>query len=123
MYTGDVLSLEEDLVLGRKEKEEYLFVRITLDVDEDENMYVLDSKNSNIRVYDKNGFYKKTIGKRGEGPGEMVGPIGIQITPQNEIMVNNSTRRRLPLFFFSGECLRQITLTKWGFHSQMSNKR
>lgn len=112
MYTGDVLRLEEDLVLGREEKEEYLFARITLDVDEDENMYVLDSKSSNIRVYDKNGIYKKTIGKRGEGPGEMVGPIGIQITPQNEIMVNNSTRRRLPFFSIGGEYLRQIALTK-----------
>jgi hypothetical protein len=112
MYPGDVLSLEEDLVLGREEKEEYLFVRITLDVDKYENMYVLDSRNSNIRVYDKNGIYVKTIGKRGEGPGEMVGPRGIQITPQNEIMVNNSYRRRLPFFLLSGEYLRQITLTE-----------
>ena len=111
MYSGDVFSLEEDLVLGKEEKEEYLFVRITLDVDENENIYVLDSRNSNIRVYDKNGIYKKTIGKRGEGPGEMVGPIGIQITPQNEIMINNSTRRRLPFFSLSGEYLRQISLS------------
>ena len=112
MYSGDVFSLEEDLTLGREEKEEYLFVRITLDVDEDENMYVLDSRNSNIRIYDKNGTYAKTIGKRGEGPGEMVGPIGIQITPQNEIMVNNSTRRRLPFFSLGGEYLRQVNLSK-----------
>jgi len=112
MYSEDVFSLEEDLVLGKEEKEEYLFIRITLDVDENENLCVLDSRKSNIRVYDKNGMYRKTIGKRGEGPGEMAGPIGIQITPQNEIMVNNSTRRRLSFFSLSGEYLRQITLTK-----------
>jgi hypothetical protein len=111
IYNEDVFELEEDLVLGKEEKDEYLFVRITLDVDENENMYVLDSRNSNIRVYDKNGTYVKTIGKKGEGPGEMVGPIGIQITPQNEIMVNSGRRRRLIFFSLIGEFLRQDILT------------
>jgi len=110
MYSEDVFSLEEDLVLGKEEKEEYLFVRITLDVDEYENMYVLDYRNSNIRVYDKNGTYVKTIGKRGEGPGELVEPLGIQITPQNEIMINNDRRRRLIFFSLMGEFLRQDIL-------------
>jgi len=114
LYTADALIQEEELSIGVSEgPEKYMFSQVrSIAVDEDERIYVLDFKESHVKVFDKHGNYLMTIGSKGEGPGEMFGPIGIQITPQNEIMVNNSNRRRLPFFSQSGEYLRKITLIK-----------
>ncbi|MDH5203388.1 MAG: hypothetical protein OEW69_09035, partial [Nitrospirota bacterium] len=58
IYGEDVLSMKEDLTLGEKEgREEYIFSGIHgiqyIDVDDNENIYILDDKVSNIRVFDK----------------------------------------------------------------------
>ena len=108
LFGDEVLELEEELVLGEKEgREEYMFTRIMIDVDDDENIYVLDGAAANIRVFDKEGEYTRTIGKRGQGPGEFEGPRCIQITPQNEIMVYDMRNRRISYFSLDGTFLRQ----------------
>ena len=53
LYIGDLLELEEDLSIGEKEgREEYMFTRILIDIDDDENIYVLDGETANIRIFD-----------------------------------------------------------------------
>lgn len=66
MYGEDVFSLEEELSIGEKEgKEEYMFSHITdIGVDEEERIYILDSKELHIKVFNKMGKYIKTIGKK-----------------------------------------------------------
>ena len=110
IFAEDVLELEEGLILGEKEgREEYMFTRIMIDVDDDENIYVLDNETANIRVFDKEGEYIRTIGRRGQGPGEMQSPRLIQITPQNEIMVYDMRNRRILFFSLDGTFLRQLS--------------
>jgi hypothetical protein len=113
MYPGDVLSLEEELSLGEAEgQEEYMFSYPTsIAVDDEENIYVLDIKESHIKVFDKKGIYQKTIGRRGQGPGELQGPLGIQITAENELWVNNLTSSRIVYFSQQGDFLREDHLT------------
>ncbi|MFC1554878.1 6-bladed beta-propeller [candidate division KSB1 bacterium] len=51
-----------------------------LAVDDEGNIYVLDSGNCRIQKFDKNGTYLSTMGRRGEGPGEIPGfTFGIDI--------------------------------------------
>jgi len=40
-------------------------------VDKQGNIYVLDSRLSSIKKFDKNGNFLTSIGKQGQGPGEM----------------------------------------------------
>lgn len=114
MYSEDIFNLEEDLSIGEKEgREEYMFSRIDgIDVDNYENIYVLNNKTPHIRVFDKNGEFIKTIGRKGQGPGEIQSPRHIQITPQEEVMVFDSNTRRLAFFSLDGKYLRQVSTAK-----------
>jgi len=111
IYIGDVLELEEDLSIGEKEgREEYMFTRILIDIDDDENIYVLDGETANIRIFDRYGKFIQTISRRGQGPGELQSPRRIQITPQDEIMVYDSGNRRLSFFSLDGKFINQIVV-------------
>jgi len=110
LYTGSHFYLEEDLSLGEtKGKEEYMFSRIKIEVDEEENIYVLDMKASNIRVFDKHKEFLRTIGGKGQGPGEMQMPVIFQVTPKREVMVYDVVSRRLTFFSQDGKYLKQIS--------------
>lgn len=71
VYRENVFSLEEELSIGEAEgSEEYLFSRIEgIDVDNHENLYVLNNNSPHLRVFDKNGEFIKTIGRKGQGRG------------------------------------------------------
>jgi len=56
-------------------------------VDGSGNIYIVDSGNSRIQKYDKNGKYLSTFGRRGQGPSEFIGPQGIQVTPDKHLFV------------------------------------
>jgi len=110
LYGEDVFSLEEELSIGEIEgREEYMFSQIIdADVDEEENIYILDFKESHIRVFNKSGEYLRTIGRRGQGPGEIQRAINICITPANEILINDRGARYFHFFTLGGEYKRSI---------------
>jgi hypothetical protein len=120
MYNEDVFRLEEELSIGEaKGQEEYLFSQVVdIAVDEEENIYILDLKESQLKVFDRNGKYSKKIGKMGQGPGEMRAPRSLVITPQQEILVNDPSARKIHFFTLDGDYLKSVSQTKiWGFSS------
>lgn len=82
VYGNEVFSIEEDLKIGEVEGDEnYMFSQIRyLAVDNAENIYVADTKEMHVKVFDKNGEFLRVIGKAGQGPGEIGRIYGIQIT-------------------------------------------
>ena len=76
MYGEDVLRFEEELSIGEPEgREEYMFSLISsIDVDSNGNIYVLDVKESHIKVFDTDGKFIRIIGKSGQGPARKVCP-------------------------------------------------
>ena len=112
MYPEDVFSLEEELSIGEAiGKKEYMFSEIRdFAVDEEERLYILDGKEVHIKVFDRNGDYLRTIGRKGQGPGELEFPMGIQIFSQNKIIVYE--RRSLVYFRVNGEFIKEVHLTK-----------
>ncbi len=117
IYGEDIFSLTQDLSVGRAEgQEEYMFSRIgPIDVDEDENIYIADLDSAHIRVFDRHGQYIRTIGRKGQGPGEMQIPTYIQITSNNELLIQDRGARRLLFYDLNGDFLRQDVSGRKGF--------
>ena len=112
MYGEEVFSLEEELSIGEVAgTEEYMFSRIDdIAVDDEENIYILDSKQTHIKTFNRDGEYLKSIGRKGQGPGELQYPVNLTISPMNEILVNDYARC-LSIFSIDGNFLRAVSLT------------
>jgi hypothetical protein len=76
-----VLTVTERLRIGSLEDPDVGFSRIrAVDVDRAGRIYVHEYLDRNIRVYDREGNHLRTIGGRGEGPGEFGGIFGFGVT-------------------------------------------
>jgi hypothetical protein len=121
MVSQDSFFLEEELSIGGAEgKGEYLFSELRdIAADDEGRIYVLDSKEAHneIKIFDSKGKCIKTFGKKGQGPGEMSLPSSIEITPQNEIAVNDSSARKIHFFTLEGNFSRAVSQTNMTFFS------
>ena len=112
LYAEPVLILEEDLIIrGDETQEDQMFQDIrTLDVDGEGNIYALDEQAGNIKVFDAGGRYVRTMGKKGQGPGEFGFPVAVLITPDQEVLVHDMGQRALKFLDREGRFLRQISI-------------
>jgi hypothetical protein len=102
-----VLKLEEELGLGREDDPNAAFSDVGgLEVDEAGNIYVLESRNCRVQVFDKNGKYLRTIGRKGQGPGEFEAAVRFFLSPSGLAVFG---RRRLSYFDRDGDFLRSTT--------------
>jgi hypothetical protein len=96
------LELEEDLVLGDEQDEDYLLFRVwDVKVNDQGHILVLDSGQSRIQEYDKDGRYLRTIGGPGQGPGEFERPIELSLDKQNNLYVTEM--RKIHIFGPQGD--------------------
>ena len=108
------LTLKEEFSLGEGKKEEEIFSEISsFTVDDEGNIYLLDRKENKILVFDKKGKYLRSFGKKGQGPGEISGPVGIRLTPARELLVEDSLNQRFAFFSLDGKFLRSISTGKF----------
>lgn len=114
MYGKDVLSLEEELTIGKtKEGEEPVFTVISgIQVDSKGNIYVLDGRARRVRVFDKDGKHIRSFGGQGQGPGEFQLANDIVLTPDETIMILDRGNYRLSFFSQEGELLKEISASK-----------
>jgi hypothetical protein len=107
------LVLEELYSVGGGDKPEESFADISaLDVLKDGTVYVLDTKDSRVKVFDAKGKFVRAFGKAGQGPGEFNQPVGILITPENEVLVEDALNQRLAFFSLAGTFIRQVSTVK-----------
>ena len=91
----------EKLVIGDDEEAsaEYMFsYPDQVRTDSKGNIYVLDEKRADVRVFSANGEYITTIGKRGEGPGEMQEILGMHVNTQDRLIVVDRPSHRFTIF-------------------------
>jgi len=75
-------------------------------VDDAGVIYVLDSENFHIKVFDPSGKFLRTIGRKGQGPGEFEIPLMMSlIKTRGELAVHQVTRR-MSFFKTDGTFLR-----------------
>ncbi|MDH7494048.1 MAG: 6-bladed beta-propeller [Candidatus Saccharicenans sp.] len=112
------LSIRKDLVLGAKgsSEEAMLLEPAIVDADDAGNIYILDRKAVQIKVFDPQGKFIRAIGRSGQGPGEFQSPRYFQITPQNNLMVTDPALRRVSLLGLEGQFIRDLSAGKmWMF--------
>lgn len=115
VYEEDVFGLDEELTIGEEDKDgEPLFIDISsVRVDYEENIYVLDSKACQIKVFDKNGKYLRKIGRKGQGPGEMQLPTMLDIVSGKKIMICDLPNNRISFYSLQGELLKEVSKGKF----------
>lgn len=94
-------TLAEQLVIGDdiEQSSEYLFTAPELvRTDSKGNIYVHDRRREDVRVFDFGGRYLKTIGKRGEGPGEMRAIVGMHVDDSDRLIVADRLSQRFTMF-------------------------
>ncbi|HVO61803.1 MAG TPA: 6-bladed beta-propeller, partial [Terriglobales bacterium] len=69
-----------------------------LAVDEDGNLYVCDTLNNRIEVFDADGTFIRAFGKHGDGPGYFARPKGIAIDSDGHIWVADGMQDRVQVF-------------------------
>ncbi len=91
-------ALEEELRITRTPEQEFGEVSAVA-ADADDNIYVLDSFAQQIYAFDSEGTYSHSIGREGEGPGEMSSYVSaIGVGPDNRIWVPDLRPPRISLF-------------------------
>jgi hypothetical protein len=94
LYGDEAWAITPELTIGEKEgAPEYMFQSPRgLAVNDQGDIYVLDFGAREIKMYDKQGRHIKTIGRRGQGPGELYLPLSILWTEQDRLLVGGFTR-------------------------------
>ncbi len=115
IYRNDVFSLKEDLALGEKERnEKNMFYLLTdMDADSSGNIYVLDSEDVNIKVYDPKGRFLKIISRKGKGPGELSNPVDIYVDDKDILYVCDSGNNRISIFNGQGDFISSINFKEY----------
>lgn len=75
---AQVIGASEDLRIGSDSAAEYSFTMIRQGVvDKTGNIYVLLPREAKVRVFSASGRFLRTLGRKGQGPGEMMWPLAM----------------------------------------------
>ena len=69
-----------------------------LAVDADGNLYVCDTLNDRVEVFDADGKFISTYGKNGDGPGYFARPKGVTVDSDGHIWVADGMQDRVQVF-------------------------
>ncbi len=76
-----------------------------LAVDADGNLFVSDTWNNRIEVFDADGKFVRTFGRAGDGPGYFARPKGIAVDCDGHVWVADAVQDRLQVFTPDGHLL------------------
>jgi sugar lactone lactonase YvrE len=74
-------------------------------VDGEGNLYVADTYNNRIEIFDADGQFVSTFGKAGDGPGYFARPKGVAIDGDGHIWVADGVQDRVQVFNKDGQLL------------------
>lgn len=124
-------SQQVDVVLAKRYAEDYVFERQIWNqaqpgglnsphdvaVNSLGHIYVVDSDNSRIQVFDQNGNIIRTWGRRGVLPGMFDRPSGIAIDASGNIYIADSGNHRIQKFDMSG-----ALIAYWGGYGKSAGQ-
>ncbi|NOR15646.1 MAG: 6-bladed beta-propeller [Candidatus Aminicenantes bacterium] len=71
-------------------------------------VYIADSGNQRIVVFDLDGNFVRTLGQKGQGPGEFNNPTGLCVDDNSRIVVADYQNNRIQIFSPEGKFLQNI---------------
>ncbi len=74
-------------------------------VDKEGNLYVADTLNNRIEIFDADGAFLRTWGKNGDGPGYFARPKGVTIDSDGHVWVADGMQDRVQVFTNDGQLL------------------
>jgi sugar lactone lactonase YvrE len=77
-------------------------------LDQDGNVYVTDTLNDRVEIFDGDGNFISLFGKNGDGPGYFARPKGIAVDTDGHIWVADEMQNRLQVFNREGQLLTYI---------------
>jgi hypothetical protein len=125
LYKTPVIELKEDLSLGGPEAQgDYAFGQVrTFVVDDAGSIYVLDSQASHVKVFDASGKYVRTIGRQGQGPGELESPMTLSLNRTSSELAVHQASRRMSYFKTDGTFLRHLSFKEmWALRGRVDSK-
>lgn len=84
-------------------------------------VYVTDTGNKRILVYDSNGIPQRQIGLGGVLPGELDEPVGVAVDGQGNVYVADTWNQRVQVFTPEGGYLREWRVVGW-YGQSLENK-
>jgi hypothetical protein len=124
LYKTPVIELKEDLSLGGPEAQgDYAFGQVrTFVVDDAGSIYVLDSQASHVKVFDASGKYVRTIGRQGQGPGELESPMTLSLNRTSSELAVHQASRRMSYFKTDGTFLRHLSFKEmWALRGRVES--
>jgi DNA-binding beta-propeller fold protein YncE len=112
MYRSGEIKLTPVLTLSDESMPEDVFFESQSDLtfDSEDNIYIADSSANNIKVFDPEGQFIKTLGRKGQGPGEFQMPYHLAVS-EGRIVVWELGNRRLSVLTESGEFLKSVQMS------------
>ncbi len=104
----DTARLVPDVSIGMFDgPEEYILGSVvSLAIDLDGTIYVMDRQVPALRVYNADGTYRTTFGRKGEGPGEYQRPDGgLNVLSDGRIVLRDPSNARIQVYSRDGEAL------------------
>ena len=71
-----------------RDPEVFAFIH-DVEIDSDDNIYILDSENYQVRVFDRTGVYRTGFGSPGDGPEEFLAPNGLELLSDGRLIVSD----------------------------------
>ena len=100
--------LKEELSIGNETDDDYIFSKISaLWVDSLGNIYLIEGKNREVRVFDKNGKFLRKFGRKGRGSGEWIYPTYIYLK-NNIIYIVDGGNREISRYTLDGQFISDV---------------
>ncbi|MCH8287457.1 NHL repeat-containing protein [candidate division KSB1 bacterium] len=112
---GDEPKIELEFVrkIGDLDSDDdnYAFFRpMDITIDNEGNIYIVDAGNYRVQKFDSGGKYILTIGRQGQGPGELARPTTIDRDPDGNFLVMDSRNNKIQKYSADGDNLGSIRM-------------
>jgi len=97
LYPERSVTFEEELSIGGEEYE-MLSQPMNFVVDGSGRIFIADDQDQSIKVFDPNAEFVRSIGQKGEGPGEFSYVGYLTFLPDGKLLVMDSMAMRLSIF-------------------------
>ena len=96
-------------IIGRIGKNSGILSVRSIAVNAFSEIYILDNRAANIKVFSNDGKLIRIIGRKGQGPGEFSAPVSLDVSPDNILYVFDVGNHRISKFDRDGKILKEIS--------------